>query len=260
MLIGNKELNNKLWRSNNNMQDRYAGDIGDFGKFGLLKAIEETGFKVGVNWYLTKPINIKEQNSNDGKHKIKEDYKQCDAELFDILTKVFNLKEKRSVKAIEKKSPLKKAIYYAEPINYDDREKWHKEALTKFKTCKVKVAFLDPDNGLEVKSAKNSNKKLTKYVLMKEINEYIKEDISVVFYNHRQRRNKDEYFKELFDKVKKATKMFPFSISFHKGTVRDYIIMPINKEHKDKLKKAINKMNCLESKWHEKGLCQIDYE
>jgi hypothetical protein len=26
------------------MQDRYAGDIGDFGKFGLLSALEKTGF------------------------------------------------------------------------------------------------------------------------------------------------------------------------------------------------------------------------
>ena len=218
------------------------------------------GLKVGVNWYLTKPINIKEQNSNDGKHRIKEDYKQCDLELFDKLIKVFNLKDKRSVKAIEKKGPLKNAVYYAEPINYDDREKWHKEALTKFKTCKVKVAFLDPDNGLEVKSAKNSKKKLTKYVLMNEIEEYIEEGINVVFYNHRPRRNKEDYFKELFNKVKSATKRTPFSISFHKGTVRDYIIIPIDKKHEDKLKKVINNMTDPKCEWKKRKLCQIDYK
>ena len=33
------------------MQDRYAGDIGDFGKFALLKELENQGLSVGVNWY-----------------------------------------------------------------------------------------------------------------------------------------------------------------------------------------------------------------
>ena len=31
------------------MQDRYAGDIGDFGKLWFLKFIEKEGLKVGVN-------------------------------------------------------------------------------------------------------------------------------------------------------------------------------------------------------------------
>ena len=48
------------------MQDRYAGDVGDFGKLGMLRIIADSGLKIGVNWYLTyKPEeNLKE----DGKH------------------------------------------------------------------------------------------------------------------------------------------------------------------------------------------------
>lgn len=34
------------------MQNRYAGDIGDFGKFGLLRALRGSGLSIGVNWYL----------------------------------------------------------------------------------------------------------------------------------------------------------------------------------------------------------------
>jgi hypothetical protein len=33
------------------MQDRYAGDIGDYGKFALLRALASEGLSVGVNWY-----------------------------------------------------------------------------------------------------------------------------------------------------------------------------------------------------------------
>ena len=35
----------------NNMQNRYIGDIGDFAKYGLIRAI--TGIqKIGIAWYL----------------------------------------------------------------------------------------------------------------------------------------------------------------------------------------------------------------
>jgi hypothetical protein len=51
------------------MQDRYAGDIGDFGKFGLLKALEQTGLSVGINWYWTEPKR-KEIWQEDGKYRM----------------------------------------------------------------------------------------------------------------------------------------------------------------------------------------------
>jgi hypothetical protein len=35
------------------MQDRYSGDVGDFGKFGLLRHIlNGSQLKLGINWYL----------------------------------------------------------------------------------------------------------------------------------------------------------------------------------------------------------------
>lgn len=31
------------------MQDRYAGDVGDFGKMGMLRQIAESGLRIGVS-------------------------------------------------------------------------------------------------------------------------------------------------------------------------------------------------------------------
>ena len=39
------------------MQDRYAGDIGDFGKIALLQQIREKGLTIGVNWYKVNPAD-----------------------------------------------------------------------------------------------------------------------------------------------------------------------------------------------------------
>ena len=35
------------------MKNQYVADIGDFGKYSLLRAFAEAGIKVSINWYLT---------------------------------------------------------------------------------------------------------------------------------------------------------------------------------------------------------------
>ncbi|MER2151846.1 MAG: hypothetical protein ABS900_09550 [Candidatus Limivicinus sp.] len=46
------------------MQNRYTGDIGDFGKMGLLRSLQETGLSIGVNWYLVP----NESHNEDGRY------------------------------------------------------------------------------------------------------------------------------------------------------------------------------------------------
>lgn len=45
------------------MKNQYVGDIGDYGKYGLLKYLALRDIIIGVNWYLTE-----NDDSNDGKH------------------------------------------------------------------------------------------------------------------------------------------------------------------------------------------------
>ena len=91
------------------MQDRYAGDIGDYGKFALLRAIRSQGLSVAVNWYRVEPLDS-EKNSDgsykqkDGKYLIPEDLYVCDRSLAEKLTQIANSGNngKRSIKALEK--------------------------------------------------------------------------------------------------------------------------------------------------------------
>lgn len=48
------------------MQDCYAGDIGDYGKFALLRELHGQGLCIGVNWYKTDAITSEKQE--DGKY------------------------------------------------------------------------------------------------------------------------------------------------------------------------------------------------
>lgn len=47
------------------MQDRYTGDIGDYGKRGLLHCLAVAGPRVGVNWYRTP-----DESHNEGENSI----------------------------------------------------------------------------------------------------------------------------------------------------------------------------------------------
>lgn len=72
------------------MQDRYVADVGDFGKYGLLRCLtgvtccpEKSALKLGVIWYLT-PSCL--GNANDGRHlnylDREKEFKVCDPVLF----------------------------------------------------------------------------------------------------------------------------------------------------------------------------------
>ena len=47
------------------MQDRYAGDVGDFGKLGMLRQIADTGLKVGILHISRKNALVKMANMLD---------------------------------------------------------------------------------------------------------------------------------------------------------------------------------------------------
>ena len=68
------------------MKNQYVGDIGDFGKYSLLRAFSERGIKVGVNWYRTE-----DDGSNDGKftgYFKKGDLRRYSPQIFDVLKEV----------------------------------------------------------------------------------------------------------------------------------------------------------------------------
>ena len=69
-----------------NMKNQYVGDVGDFGKYAMLRVFAEAGVRIGVNWYLTE-----NDGSNDGKYtKYLEDgdLRPLCPEVFDVLKRI----------------------------------------------------------------------------------------------------------------------------------------------------------------------------
>lgn len=238
------------------MQDRYAGDIGDYGKFGLLKALQAEGFRLGINWYKATPPTKKEEENEDGKHRIAERYDACDPALAETLRAISTSPE-RSIKALEQAALLDatRTVYYDKMVKIEGRAQWHEDALQALADCDL--VFLDPDNGLLVKSVSRRSAKSVKYVFDEELNDYLARGQSVVLYNHRARKPAAQYFQELADRcaaLSAAQGKSICALTFPKGTIRDYLLIAANPDHAHRIHQALAHMT--QGAWARSGLCR----
>ncbi len=225
------------------MKNQYVGDIGDYGKYSLLRAFINAGVKIGINWYLTE-----NDDSNDGKFtdylKKKDEYRRYDQELFDVIKKIAPKKNK-SVMDIQDSGILPGTVFYSDilhPIGTPSdrrstRERWFKESLLELKDADL--IFMDPDNGL-LEDDNASKLGGEKYVLPDEVEQYFNAGHNVVYYCHKGRRNMSQWFDHksiMFNLVPEAK---PAVLTYHKGSQRSYIFL-IHDEDFEKYRSIIDK-------------------
>jgi hypothetical protein len=161
------------------MQNPYTADIGDYGKYMLLNALAGSDLRLAVVWYLNP--NVAE--SGDGKFtsdlsEAKEkDYRYASPNIYDALRKIVR-NGVRQVSRIKKEGILPANTIFSEaPLRYLEfrsaverkkaREDWLLGALNE--TKEAVLVFVDPDNGLEVKSHARHSKLGAKYAFENEI-------------------------------------------------------------------------------------------
>ena len=212
------------------MQNRYTGDIGDFGKLGLLRQLRRTGLSIGVNWYLTPD----ETHNGDGRHisYLKNGvFRACDEQLWSALGEIVD-SGNREVSALERPDILQ-AAFYSKPLDFADADRserqtlrweWHSRALQQLRNCDI--VFVDPDNGLIVPSAEGTSKS-NKFVLPFELAEYYRTGASVIYYQHKARRPDEFYIAQ--NKQLIASGAFPnaetLGLKFKKTSQRYYFCL-----------------------------------
>jgi hypothetical protein len=233
------------------VQDRYAGDVGDFGKLGILRQIASTGLRIGINWYLTyKP---EEHVNEDGKHidyLNNKSFNECDDELLETLR--IEIESNRSTAALEEAKLIPNAQYYSvilRPGNDQSfsRDIWHKNSLEALSDSDI--IFCDPDNGFLVKSVSLSSNKSDKYVTENELVAYYLSGSSIIFYNHRCREKEQVYLQRFASlRLRKELANAKWKgLKFARGTVRDYLFI-LQPFHVDKVNGAIE--NMMQSNWN----------
>ncbi len=187
------------------MQDRYAGDLGDFLKFGLLRQLcagdgSSPALQLGVVWYLVGD----ESHNDDGKHiaYLRADgrhavyLRSLDRQLYDQLAGVIH-SGPRSISALEAAgvlpmgtktfsrrldfSPLA-ARRSADRLSY--RKCWIGDALAATAGCDL--VFADPDNGIRrsLYSITKTRTEAVKHAYLDELAEFAARGQSLVIYHH----------------------------------------------------------------------------
>lgn len=242
------------------MQDRYAGDIGDYGKIALLKALQAQGLSIGVNWYTAETLDVEKKadgsfKQEDGKYLIPEELCQCDEVLAKKLLDISS-GNKRSIEALEKANLIPGAVYFSESVPVLLRSEWHQRALKILKN--VDIVFVDPDNGMLVKSVGKKSVRSVKYTFYEEVSDYIEQGQSVLIYNHRCRKPEERYFRDICEKLQEYTGIEAngiLKITFPKCSVRDYLAVPVSEDHARKIQDAFVHME--QGIWGMLGICRI---
>ena len=234
------------------MQDRYAGDVGDFGKFGLLRALCGTDFQLGVLWYR----NNRDAPGKDGKHvgylDKAEAYGNCDAPLLELMRKV--VVEKRSIDTIESIGVLPETTEY-HSTEFEDtglRNSWIADGLKKVAGCDL--VFADPDNGLEVSSVLPDDPRAVKYAFYADLVPVWKRGQSLIVYQHGNRNGPVE--RQIEERLGALRKKFCnpppclVALRYRRGTARMFFIVA-QPTHRDRIVDRCR--DFMASPWGRKG-------
>lgn len=222
------------------MKNQYAGDIGDYTKLGLLRGLEAAGFSIGLNWYLTPDEPDHSKALTDGRYtKYLESHCDTPDIYLHCALREIGLSNNRTVARIEGAKLFANALFWNKTLEARSRDKWHSAALRKL--SKKDVIFLDPDNGLEVKSIKPYSNHGNKYTTYKEAADYYARGSTVIIYNHRDRKPESEYLKRFYqfknmEETKNATM---FYLRASRYSVRDYLFL-VQEKHFSDLQRVVD--------------------
>ncbi len=184
------------------MKHQYFGDINDYRKYGLLRALAEaSGLPLGVYWLLTA-----DDQRTDGEFRQYLEqpsrWRKHDPGLYDRLQKLREPGVARSVDHAETWELLPGARYFADLLEdgLDQRRDYFRRSWEALAGCPL--LFFDPDNGLEVQSVRRGSRGSCKYVYWAEVKEAYRRGHSMVIYQHWPRAERQGYTSRLVEECR----------------------------------------------------------
>jgi hypothetical protein len=238
------------------MQNRYACDPGDLGKFALLKALIGTDLRLGVVWCL----NPDEAEKSDAAFVEHPELRACDEQLYDSLHNV------RGVSGIEQAGVLPaNTRFFSAPFTFRDlapanttgrlrhRERWLSSAVDA--VSGADLVFLDPDSGFAPDSAFRVATGSQKYVFPEEVAQFIGRGQSVVVHHHQARNENLEFqLQRCFSMLRARGALHYWAVTFHRQPVHTFYIVSAP-EHVERLE--VRSRELLATPWGVQGYFQL---
>jgi hypothetical protein len=185
------------------MKDQYVGDINDYVKYSVLRAILDTSSpSLLVSWMLTSDDARKDGLKTSYLSK-PDDYRGVDPDLFDALRTIV-VRGKRSTREIAASRALPGAEFYADLL--EDRPGARERFMLGLWRAAQghEVVFFDPDNGLDVRSVPAGRAGSRRYVYCSELTPLSDLNAAAVIYQHFPRVRRRPYLRAQLDRLEAA--------------------------------------------------------
>lgn len=243
------------------MQNRYVGDLGDFGKYGLLRAFSRPlenapALRLGVVWYLVPDESANADGSRIGYLSLPPNraaaFRDCDPVLFDTMQRLV-ADGQRNVKSVSRASVLPEGTtFYERFLDFTDvprngaarrdfRSTWLRDACQL--TAQCDLVFLDPDNGLG-NSVAAHRKQGVKYAYINELKAFLEHGKAVIVYHHigRQCEAREQIARQ-FSRFGLKDEDTAFALLYHRGTARSFFVIEPRGGNHRLLDRAMNMLS-----------------
>jgi hypothetical protein len=182
------------------MQNRYVGDIGDYGKYALLRHLcgSDKGWfiRLAVVWCLFPD----ETFNNDGKHISylrNREFAELDPDLYEALNSIVSRGRRHVYNIAELGCLPQSTVFFTQSVSVPEgsragpiqrvrhRNAWLRQCLCQTEDCEL--VFFDPDNGLEVASIPKYHPKAGKYIYWDELVPFWNRGNTLLIYHHLNR-------------------------------------------------------------------------
>ncbi len=225
------------------MKHQYFGDINDYRKYGLIRAL--TGFgklTSAICWMLTED----DGKPDGGKAAYLEDpekWRGYDPDLFDHLKKTVLDQSIREIRIAREMDLIPGASHYGSYVE-DDIVKRIAYFTQFIKESEGKdLIFFDPDNGMEVVSVPEGRKNSSKYLFWRELRDIHKAGASILIYQHFPREVRDAFITRMVNKFREV-EGFESIITFQTANIVFFLLLLV--KHLDHISEGIKG---LKSEW-----------
>jgi hypothetical protein len=183
------------------VKNQYFGDINDYLKYALLRALSGHGeLRTLVAWMLTR-----DDGGPDGRKlgylQQPERYRHLDPEVFDFLVTAA-ADEHRGVELLAASGLLPNSRFHTELLadGSTPRQQYF-ATLTRYYSAADWI-FFDPDNGLEIPSCPPGRRGSSKFVRWGEVAEAHRSRLSVLLYQHFPREARDRFIARTSERLR----------------------------------------------------------
>lgn len=174
------------------MKEQYVGDISDYRKYALLRALAAGGAnRIGVCWMLTAPDGRTDGNKRAYLEQ-PERYRAFDPDLYDLLVHAAGEADHNRLLLIERSGIIPGASFFNAELTdkADQRASFIAGSLAAL--AHTDLIFFDPDNGLATSLPKGC-KGSSKYLYLDEASAFYATGKSLLIYQHFPRIKREAF-------------------------------------------------------------------